>query len=713
MVQPGSSSTTTTPPGQNNAPAPPAPPAPPSLWPAPLWFSGAKLNFSENLLRYCAPSPSPSPSPSSSNRDRTALISASEGRPGPEGDDRYTRAELWAAVASVVQFLRSKGIQPGDRIASYASNIGQNLIAFLGAAAVGAIWVSAAGDLAPDAVLDRLATVRPRILFTVNATAYGGKIHDHLSKVDDVVSRLTALPAPTPASTTTTITASTDPLDDTPPGLTCSATDTLDTVVIIQDLPQAGPSLDHAVRERDGKDGVHYLGWQEVRSRYPATPTTPIDFVQLDFNHPLWILFSSGTTGVPKAIVHRAGGMLLQLAKEHMVHGDVQEDDVMHYYSSTGWMMWNYAVGSLFTGCTLVLYEGAPLSPPRVLWDLSDRLGITIFGTSAAYLSALASSGFVPNQSLPTLQVKQVLSTGSPLRADLYPWIHDNVGPVLIGSITGGTDICSLFGAHCTALPVYAGEVQCRGLGMHVDVVDGSGNSVPPNQEGDLVCRTVFPVQPLGFWNQALRRYFDSYYAVTPGSWHHGDYVLLTEHGGLVMRGRSDGVLNPGGIRFGSSDLYDVLDNAASTASASDDVSVRLITAINDALAVGLLTPAKDDEVVVLFLDVNPVLISDEVTWESLVTQVKWLIRTHRSPRHVPRFVERVSSGGICKTLNGKKVEVPIKKILAGQSTKIVNPATLQNPHALEQYAILGQKLRNELLEQNALLAERLAKMNQ
>lgn len=649
----------------------------PPLWPPPLWFCGSKLNVAENLLRYCAPG--------RPARNKVAVVSASEGRPGPAGDVTYTRAELWANVGSVAQALHALGVQPGDRVASYAINIGANLVAFLAASAVGAIWVSAAADLAPDAVLERLSTVRPKVLFTVTAAPYGGKLHDHLSKVDNVVGRLVALPPPEKQTQG-------QGLADIPPGLSSSPEDKLETVILMEDVKMSH-SLAESARERDGRDGIRYLAWDAVLASSPFGAEDSIQFAQLEFNFPLWILFSSGTTGLPKAIVHRAGGMLLQLAKEHMLQGDLCESDVFHYYTSVGWMMWNWSVCALFTGATVVLYNGHPLAPTGTLWDLASRLGITVFGTSAAYLSALATAGYQPRKLHSGLKVHTILSTASPLRADLYPWILDSIGDVLIGSISGGTDICCAFGAQCPALPMYAGEVQCRGLAMDVQVDDGTGKDLPPGREGDLVCRTVFPSQPLGFWNQPWQRYFDAYYAETPGSWHHGDFVLLTEHAGLVMRGRSDGVLNPHGVRFGSSDLYDVLDGA----------NTGIVRAINDSLAVGLRTPLGDDEVVVLLLDVSPAVVPDKQTWNQLVREVQNLIRTSCSPRHVPHFVVRLSEGGVPKTLNGKKVEVPIKKILNGQPISIVNPSTLQNPEVLPQYATIAQQLRKALQSQARL----------
>ncbi|CEH12972.1 probable acetoacetyl-synthetase [Ceraceosorus bombacis] len=381
--------------------------------------------------------------------------------------------------------------------------------------------------------------------------------------------------------------------------------------------------------------------------------------------------------------------MLLQLSKEHLIHGGLNENDVFFQYTTPGWMMWNFLVGAMVAGCPLVLYEGSPLKPASVLWDLAAKYGITVFGTSAAYLGALQRSGYIPKAALgDKLKVRQVLSTGSPLRAELYPWIIENVGPVLIGSITGGTDICSLFAGHNEALPVRAGELQARNLGMNVDVVDQDGKSVPRGGEGDLVCKSPFPVQPLGFWGQDEKRYFESYYATIPGVWYHGDHVSLTLNGGLVMLGRSDAVLNPGGIRFGSSEIYEVLEA---------NKHVHPLDTIESSVAAALKLPTGDDEVVVLLL----VLQSDcqaakeGKAFEELVKSVKDVVRSQRSARHVPRFVRRVQN--VPLTLNGKLSEVPVKKLLNGASLSSVNSSTLQNPAVLEEYVEIGQELRREL----------------
>lgn len=344
--------------------------------------------------------------------------------------------------------------------------------------------------------------------------------------------------------------------------------------------------------------------------------------------------------------------MLLQSSKEHLLHGGLSENDVFFYYSTIGWMMWNFLITGLVSGAPLVIYDGSPLRPASTLWSLSDQLGVTVFGTSAAYISALEKSGFVPKKELSNLKVRQVLSTGSPLRAELYSFVRDCIGEhIMLSSITGGTDICSLFGSHNVALPVYAGELQCRGLGMDVDVFDEAGKSIAASgQSGDLVCKTPFPAQPLGFYQQPESRHFETYYSHFSDVWYHGDYVALSPHNGLIMGGRSDNILNPGGIRFGSAQLYVILE--------ANKAHVKHLDQVSHALVCALKTPTGDDEVVVLFLVLQDAL--SEEDWDALQAGIKKLIREKESPRHVPRFIVQIE--GVPLTLNGKLAEVPAKK---------------------------------------------------
>ena len=562
------------------------------IYPPPRWFEGARLNFAENLLRHAS-------------SDRVAVIQSTEvdTADGPLDERSVTYRQLNSAVASAARALRARGVRVNDCVASYSSNNIENLVAFLAASSIGAVWTSAAADFGPEGVLERLRTVRPKVLFSVNAVRYNGKVHDHTAKLNAVVNGLEQDRKP----------------EEQP----------LEGVVVVPYVAS------HPMPEQQGV----YTTWDAFLNE--GKGDDKIEFEQLDFNHPLWILFSSGTTGKPKAITHRAGGMLIQLAKEHLIHGDLKAEDVFFQHTTTGWMMWNFLIAGLVSGCTIVLYDGSPLKPTNVLWNLAEKHGVTTFGTSAAYLGALEKTGYAPKQHHPNLKVQQLLSTGSPLRAELYPFILSAIGSdILIGSVTGGTDLCSLFAGHNVALPVRAGEIQARNLGMDMDVFSDAGVSVGPGIEGDLVCKSPFPAQPLGFWRQPESKYFDSYYAQFPGVWYHGDYVSLSQHGGLVMLGRSDGILNPGGIRFGSSEIYELLET---------------VPKVVDSLVVALKTPRGDDEVVVLFLVTRP-----EDDFAALSKEIVALIRAKRSARHCPKFVRKVS--GCPKTLNGKRVEVPVKK---------------------------------------------------
>jgi acetoacetyl-CoA synthetase len=587
------------------------------IYPPPKWFEGSRLNFAENLLRHSQKG--------SPLLDQAALIQTAEADPATPTDFNartMSNRQLRRQVACAVRALRARGVQSGDRVASYSSNCAANVVAFLAAASLGAIWCSSAADFAPQGVLERLKTVRPKVLFSVDGVRYNGRVHDHLSKLDEVVRGLKE-----------SISAGEQELEG---------------VVVIAFMDEIGAKSDPSKHSY-----TKYSDFLDEGKAESDVQAEEIEFAQLDFNHPLWILFSSGTTGKPKAIMHRSGGMLLQMAKEHLLHGGLSTEDRLFYFSTTGWMMNNWQMGAIFAGGPIVLFDGSPLKPVSALWEMANQMRVTVFGTSAAYLSALEKSGFRPRDAYPDLCVKQVLSTGSPLRADLYPWIMDAIGDVLIGSITGGTDLCSLFAGHNVALPVRAGEIQARNLGMDVDVFDDSGKSVAPGKgSGDLVCKTAFPAQPLGFFSQPEQRHFETYYAQFDGVWYHGDYVALSEAGGLVMLGRSDGILNPMGVRCGSADWYDALEQ---------DKAAGNLKEIETWLVCALKTPAGDDEVVVLFLVLKdgPNAVSGE-QWTNLVTHINSLLRRTRSARHVPKFIKPIV--GVPLTLNGKLAEVPAKK---------------------------------------------------
>ncbi|WFD32139.1 acetoacetate--CoA ligase [Malassezia sp. CBS 17886] len=681
------------------------------MFPPAEWFFGARMNFAENILRH--------------GRDGdVALISCTE---RAEDTRRMTYGELRGHVAHAVRALRRLGIRPGDTVASYASNTSENMIAFLASSAVGAVWTSVAPDFGTAGVLERLATVRPRLLFTVNAVLYNGKLHDHIAKVNATIDGLLQLDAADAGrgkgggETEGDHAGRAAPNGDGPPDAKRArhaapdaapprgaASRHLEYVVVIpytgsfpgaaahDDGVSAADTLEVSGADARGPPGTPArMLWTDFLARGNAADTdssTQIEFAQLDFNHPLWILFSSGTTGKPKAITHRAGGMLLQFGKEHLLLGGLTRDDVFFQHTTTGWMMWNWLVGALLSGCPAVLYDGSPIHPTGVLWERAAELGITVFGTSAAYLSTLERRAYYAEALHDRLKVRAILSTGSPLRAELYLYAERLVGhPVQVGSITGGTDLCSLFASNNVALPVRAGELQCLCLGMDVDVFDSAGRSAPDMVEGDLVCKKPFPAQPLGFWHQPSERYRESYYTQFPGVWYHGDLVMRSPHGGLIMLGRSDGILNPSGIRFGSADIYEVLESHEATAPASP------LAKITDSLVVGLQTAAKDDEVVVLFV---VAALDSDTEWAAIEQEIRRIIRAQRSARHVPTYVRRVA--GCPKTLNGKRVEVPVKKLINGAPLSTINRATLLNPEVLDEYVALGAELRAHLASRPA-----------
>ncbi|KAJ6599056.1 acetoacetyl-CoA synthetase [Mycena vulgaris] len=592
----------------------------------PPWFMEARVNWAENML-HCR------------STDKIALIQATE--PTPLNPTMHNCTEL---VSRLVSALLANGVKPGDRVASYSSNCIEVVALCLATTAIGAIWVSAAADFGPAGVLERFEQVQPTFIFAVDAVVYNGKVHDHLSKLATLLLGLD------------------------------TESDVAPKIVIIHPLP-------YGAEDRSAwKEG--WVSWDDFllegeAEKLGRAPSGEILWHRASFNWPLWILFSSGST----AIVHRAGGMLLQAKKEFVICADLQPDDVFFYYTTTGWMMYNFLISGLSVGCTLVLYDGSPLRDPTCFWKLTDDLQISILGTSAKYIDQL-SKGYKPRQHHDLSSLRHIYSTGSPLSAALFEYVYQDIHPnVLLGSITGGTDICSLFAGMCSALPVYRGEIQCRMLGLAVESYSGAGKLNAPDEPGDLVCLRAFSCMPAGFWPLARTKYHLAYFAEMAGVWYHGDHIVLTRSrsgngGGLIMLGRSDGVLNPD---LASSELYDVIDAVFCSTGK-----------ILDCLAIGQ-TIGGSDERVILFVKLPD---TQELS-PALERQIKDEVRARRSPRHVPAQIIQV--GEIPYTLNGKRVEVLVKKIINGAPLSIVNPSTLSNPECLPFYYDIGIQLRKSI----------------
>ncbi|EJU04891.1 acetoacyl-CoA synthetase [Dacryopinax primogenitus] len=611
----------------------------------PPFFPGSSLNFAENLLRH-------------GQSTKVALVQAVEPTPNnlPPKVRSVTYAELNTLVARLVNNLRGY-INPGDRVASYSSNNIENIIACLATTALGGIWVSAAAHFGADGVLERLEQVKPKIVFSVDGTVYNGRCHAHIPKLVSVLSRLSIPP---------------------------------EKVVIIPGLPQSECPPAYEFQH-------NWISWDKFLAPESAVEGLPIKFFRTAFDWPLWILFSSGTTGRPKPIVHRAGGMLLQLNKELLICGDFKASDVFFYYTTTGWMMWNYLIAGLTAGCSLVLYDCSPLKDPSILWRLAEQCKITVFGTRSVLPKV-----YEPRGQHDLSSIRMIMSTGSPLAASQYDYVYNHIQPnSVLASISGGTDICSLFVGQNTSLPVYRGEVQTRMLGMGVTVHPTPvSTSNEKDIEGELICTLPFVAQPLGFWplpgfgsdeevKAAKKRYMEAYYQEVPGAWYQGDHIIVTASrmhnaGGVIMLGRSDGVLNPGGVRFGSAEIYSAI-------SILDESPVGV--AISDALVVGLKVRGGADEKVVLFLKMNTNWRSSP-SWEEIVQAVKKVIRERRSPRHVPDWIIQVND--IPYTLNGKLVEVTVKKVINGAPLSTINASTLRNPQCLPEYVEHGNKLRLE-----------------
>lgn len=523
-----------------------------------------------------------------------------------------TYAELYLATAQLAAKLKQQGVQAGDRVAGMLPNCIETIVAMLATTSLGAVWSSCSPDFGVQGVLDRFGQVAPKVLFTVDGYFYNGKTLDISDKVNEIAANLPSVEA----------------------------------LVVI---PFAG--IAHSIHNA--------VAWDNYRD----TSTTEVNFVPRKFNDPLYIMFSSGTTGVPKCIVHGIGGTLLQHIKEHALHTDLRREDTLFYFTTCGWMMWNWLVSGLAIGARLALFDGSPFYPsPAAMPDLIDKEGITVFGTSAKYLAALEKAGEKPRESHKLSGLRAILTTGSVLAPESFDYVYRDIKTDLcLSSISGGTDIVSCFALGNPTLPVYRGQLQCRGLGLAVNVYNDAGEPIN-GEKGELVCEQSFPCMPIGFWNDTDgSRYHSAYFERFENIWAHGDYAELTAEGGVIIYGRSDAVLNPGGVRIGTAEIYR---------------QVEKVDVVLESIAVG--QQWQDDERIVLFVKLREGIELNE----ELSTEIKKIIRANATPRHVPSVILQVAD--IPRTISGKIVELAVRQVVHGE--KVKNTDALANPEALEYF---------------------------
>jgi acetoacetyl-CoA synthetase len=572
------------------------------------WFQGAELNYAEHVFRHMT-------------SERPALLFQSEIQPLTD----LSWEELYRQVAAVAAGLRRMGIKPGDRVASYMPNIPQTVVAFLACASIGATWSSCSPDFGTRSVNDRFSQISPRVLFAVDGYQYGGKAFDLKPALGRLQQSLGSLEK---------------------------------TIFVPYLNPAAGPA---------GLDNV--VMWDDL-----LKDDAELVFEQVPFDHPLWVVYSSGTTGLPKGLVHGHGGILMEFMKFSKLHMDVQPGDRFFWFSTTGWVMWNILQGSLLSGATPILYDGSPGYPDLyVLWELAARAQMSFFGTSAAYITGCMNAGLQPGSQYDLGALRAVGSTGSPLPPEGFKWVYDHVkGDILLGSVSGGTDPCTGFLGCCALLPVVAGELQCRCLGVNAQAYDEDGKSLT-DAVGELVITAPMPSMPLYLWNDpGNARYIASYFDMYPGVWRHGDWVKFTSRGSGVISGRSDSTINRLGVRMGSSEIY---------------AAVGDLPEIADSLVIGLET-GKGNYLMPLFVVLKEGFELDDALKKKINTK----IRSSLSPRHVPDQIYAVAD--VPRTLNAKKLEVPVKKILSGIPVeKAVNVDSMSNPESIKFFVEFARRL--------------------